>query len=129
MTNWGSFKPESVEAFERGLQSPANYMVVAPALASRAAYSNPNLMFDDEEEEEEFGYENEDEEEEEEEEEFEPNGPMAMSQLRLMASDIMRILSNMTPYDNLEPWVAAKITMSSQNMSSVADYLEYGEDY
>jgi len=64
----------------------------------------------------------------EDEDEVEPNARMAMGQLKSMAADIMVILSEMTPDDNLESWVAAKITMSKQNLSAVADYLRYNED-
>lgn len=73
-----------------------------------------------------YGYDGDDDEEEEE---FEPNARMAMGQLRSMAKDIMDILSEITPNDYLEPWVAAKITMSKQNLSAVADYLQYNDDY
>jgi len=131
MNQWGSFSEDSLRSFSEGLENPVDYMVVAPALASRAAYSNPNMFFGDDLEEEEGGYDDEDEawgsdwEDEEDEVEVEPNARMAMSELRAMASDIMQILSQITPEDNLEPWVAAKITMSKQNLSSVSDYLSF----
>lgn len=122
MSNWGSFSPESYENFLGEIQSPTNYMVVAPALASRAAMA-PSSFFMGEEEEEEEGYDMYDDEEEEEE----SNARMAMGQLRSMAEDIMLILSEMTPDENLEPWVFAKITMSKQNLSAVADYLRFND--
>lgn len=118
MTNWGSFSPGAYQSFLSGVQSPSGFSVISPALASRAASAAKE------------GYPEEDEEdmyEDEDEDEFEPNAAMAMGQLRSMATDIMTILSNMMPDDNLEPWVAAKITMSKQNLSAVADYLQYND--
>lgn len=131
MTNWGNFSEQSYSDFLNGISSPTNYMVVAPALASRAAMAPESFFMDeegeyDDEEEEDYGpYGYEDEEDEDEDEET--NAAMAMGQLRSMAEDIMLILSEMTPEDNLEPWVAAKITMSKQNLSAVSDYLRFND--
>lgn len=119
--NWGSFSPESYEAYAMGTPNPMNGMVVAPALASRAAsHSHGYGGYEDEwgDESVDEGYEDE----------YETNAPMAMSQLRSMADDIMMILSELTPDEQLPAWVAAKITMSKQNLSAVADYLTYGQD-
>lgn len=121
MTNWGNFSEQSYSDFLSGVANPTNYMVVAPALASRAAMAPESFFMDEDEDyDDEEGYEMEDEEEE-------SNARMAMGQLRSMAEDIMLILSEMTPDDNLEPWVAAKITMSKQNLSAVSDYLRFND--
>lgn len=106
------------------LQNPVDYMVVAPALASRAAKAPETFMMDEEGEEEEDW----DWEDEEEEEEPESNAKMAMGQLRSMAEDIALILGELSHGDHLEPWVSAKITMSKQNLSSVADYLRFSDE-
>lgn len=116
MTNWGSFSPESYDAFLDQLGEPTNYMVVAPALASRAAQSPSSYMMDEYEDEDDYEDDYEDED---------TNASMAMSQLRSMTEDIMLILSELTPEYDLEPWVSAKITMSKQNLSAVADYLRF----
>jgi len=128
MPHWGSFSPDSYESFLNKVDNPVDYMVVAPALAPRAATNPSSFMMDEQEDDEGDMYDWEDEGYEDEED-IEPNAGMAMSQLRSMAEDIMSILSEMTPYDNLEPWVAAKITMSKQNISAVADYLRFGSDF
>lgn len=130
MSNWGSFSEESYEDFMDRLQNPVDYMVVAPALASRAATTPQSFFMDESSDEDEEGYADEDwdwEDEEEEGEESESNARMAMGQLRSMAEDIMMILSEITPEDNLEPWVFAKITMSKQNLSAVADYMRFSD--
>lgn len=126
MSNWGSFSEESYLDFMHQLGSPVDYMVVAPALASRAAFSPSSYMMDEGEEGEEE-MDMEDWEDEEEQEDQESNARMAMGQLRSMAEDIMLILSEMHPDENLEPWVASKITMSKQNLSAVADYLRFND--
>jgi hypothetical protein len=102
-------------------------MVVAPALASRAAFSPSSFMMDEDEDEMEDEEWDDDYEDEEDEEEYESNARMAMGQLRSMAEDIMMILSELTPDENLEPWVAAKITMSKQNLAAVSDYLRFSD--
>jgi hypothetical protein len=56
----------------------------------------------------------------------EPNGAMAINQLRVMREKIDIMLGMLYPDDNLEPWMSAKLTMSSQNLASVADYLRFG---
>ena len=130
MGTCGSFNPDSYRAFTDGIQNPSNFMVVAPAMQPTPA-THPSSYFMDEspeDEEEQEGWMGYDGDDEEEEEEYEPNARMAMGQLRSMAQDIMDILSEITPDDYLEPWVAAKITMSKQNLSAVADYLKYNED-
>lgn len=109
------------------LQNPVDYMVVAPALASRAATAPQSFFMDESSDEDEEGYEDEEWGDEEDEEEHESNARMAMGQLRSMAEDIMMILSELTPDEDLEPWVAAKITMSKQNLSAVADYLRFSD--
>jgi hypothetical protein len=56
----------------------------------------------------------------------EPNGAMAINQLRIMREKIDIMLGMLYPDDNLEPWMSAKLTMSSQNLASVADYMRFG---
>jgi hypothetical protein len=57
---------------------------------------------------------------------MEPNGAMAVNQLRVMREKIDIMLGMLYPDDNLEPWMATKLTMSTQNLASVADYLRFG---
>ena len=59
-------------------------------------------------------------------ESHEPNGGMAINQLRVMREKIDIMLGMLYPDDNLEPWMATKLTMSTQNLASVADYLRFG---
>ena len=56
----------------------------------------------------------------------EPNGGMALNQLRVMREKIDIMLGMLYPDDNLEPWQATKLTMSTQNLASVADSLRFG---
>ena len=56
----------------------------------------------------------------------EPNGGMSINQLRVMREKIDIMLGMLYPDDNLEPWMATKLTMSAQNLASVADYLRFG---
>lgn len=129
-SNWGSFTPDAFEAFMSGRANPINTMTVAPALASRANHDSYSFDgYEDEDDYEDEEWEDEEWEDEEEGEETETNAPMAMSQLRSMADDIMNILSEMSPYDELEPWIAAKITISKQNISAVADHLRFSGEY
>ncbi len=57
---------------------------------------------------------------------MEPNAAMAINQLRVMREKIDIMLGILYPDDNLEPWMATKLTMSSQNLASVADYMRFG---
>ena len=59
---------------------------------------------------------------------MEPNGAMALNQLRVMREKIDIMLGMLYPDDNLEPWMSAKLTMSSQNLASVADYMRFGAE-
>lgn len=59
---------------------------------------------------------------------MEPNAGMAINQLRVMREKIDIMLGMLYPDDNLEPWCATKLTMSSQNLASVADYLRFGAE-
>jgi hypothetical protein len=59
---------------------------------------------------------------------MENNGAMAINQLRVMREKIDIMLGMLYPDDNLEPWCATKLTMSSQNLASVADYLRFGAE-
>lgn len=127
MAHWGSFSPDSYEAFLGKIENPTNFMVVAPALASRAATAPSSYFMDEGDNEEDMEMSYDGESEEDKDDEFESNASMAMTQLRSMAQDIMDILSVLTPNENLEPWVAAKITMSKQNLSAVADYLNFSD--
>ena len=56
----------------------------------------------------------------------EANGAMAINQLRVMREKIDIMLGMLYPDDNLEPWMATKLSNSSQNLASVADYLRFG---
>ena len=59
-------------------------------------------------------------------ESVEPNGAMAVNQLRVMREKIDIMLGLIYPDDNLDPWIATKLANSSQNLASVADYLRFG---
>ena len=59
----------------------------------------------------------------------EPNGRMAINQLRVMREKIDMMLAMLYPDDNLEPWMATKLTVSGQNLASVADYMRFGAEY
>ena len=58
----------------------------------------------------------------------EPNAAMAIGQLRSMREKIDIMLGLLYPDDNIEPWMAVKITMSAQNLASVADDLRFGAE-
>lgn len=62
-------------------------------------------------------------------ESMEPNARMAINQLRVMREKIDIMLGILYPDDNLEPWMATKLTMSAQNLSSVADYIRFGVEF
>jgi len=38
------------------------------------------------------------------------------------------MLGMLYPDDNLEPWCSTKLSMSAQNLASVADYLRFGAE-
>ena len=57
---------------------------------------------------------------------MEPNGAMAINQLRVMREKIDIMLGVLYPDDNLEPWMATKLATSGQNLASVADYMRFG---
>jgi hypothetical protein len=59
---------------------------------------------------------------------MEPNGAMAVNQLRVMREKIDIMLGMLYPDDNLEPWMATKLAMSAQNLASVADYMRFGAE-
>jgi hypothetical protein len=59
---------------------------------------------------------------------MEPNASMAINQLRVMREKIDIMLGMLYPDDNLEPWCATKLSMSAQNLASVADYLRFGAE-
>lgn len=59
---------------------------------------------------------------------MEPNGAMAINQLRVMREKIDIMLGILYPDDNMEPWMATKLTMSAQNLASVADYMRFGAE-
>jgi len=125
MSCWGSFSPAAYHRYVSGDVDPMSGMVVAPALSHRAAHDQRTFMMD--EYEDEGCWEEEDEEGYEDEEEgYEgTNASMAMGQLRAMAEDIMLILGVLSEGEDIEPWVASKITMSKQNLSAVSDYLRF----
>lgn len=60
---------------------------------------------------------------------MEPNGRMAINQLRVMREKIDIMLGMLYPDDNLEPWMATKLSMSAQNLASVADYMRFGVEF
>lgn len=60
---------------------------------------------------------------------MDPNGAMAINQLRVMREKVDIMLGMLYPDDNLEPWMSAKLTMSSQNLASVADYMRFGVEF
>lgn len=53
------------------------------------------------------------------------DGWMAKSQLYKLAKYAIGLHGMITDTDNLEPWIQAKITRASEDMSSVKHYLEY----
>jgi len=55
------------------------------------------------------------------------DGWMAKSQLYKMAKYAIKLHAMIQDTDNLEPWIQAKITRASEDMSSVKHYLEYQE--
>jgi hypothetical protein len=57
---------------------------------------------------------------------MEPNGSMAINQLRVMREKIDIMLGMLYPDDNIQPWMATKLAISSQNLASVADYMRFG---
>jgi hypothetical protein len=57
---------------------------------------------------------------------MEPNAAMAINQLRVMREKIDIMLGMLYPDDNMEPWMSTKLTMSAQNLASVADYMRFG---
>jgi len=57
---------------------------------------------------------------------MERNGAMAINQLRVMREKIDIMLGMLYPDDNMEPWMSTKLTMSAQNLASVADYMRFG---
>jgi hypothetical protein len=59
---------------------------------------------------------------------MEPNAAMAINQLRVMREKIDIMLGILYPDDNMEPWMATKLTMSAQNLASVADYMRFGAE-
>jgi hypothetical protein len=60
---------------------------------------------------------------------MEPNGRMAINQLRVMREKIDIMLGMLYPDDNLEPWMATKLSMSAQSLASVADYMRFGVEF
>ena len=129
MSHWGSFSPEAYRAYKYGVENPSNFMGVAPAFDKEPG-KNPDSFFmgegdetdeDDYEDDSDYDYEGTDEDNRE----FEPNGSMAISQLRSMRDNIETILELIGPYTNLSPWMAAKLAESENSMTSVADALQY----
>jgi hypothetical protein len=59
---------------------------------------------------------------------MEPNGGMAINQLRVMREKIDTMLGMLYPDDNIQPWMATKLANSSQNLASVADYMRFGAE-
>jgi hypothetical protein len=60
---------------------------------------------------------------------MEPNGSMAINQLRVMREKIDIMLGMLYPDDNIQPWMATKLAISSQNLASVADYMRFGVEF
>ena len=59
---------------------------------------------------------------------MENNGAMAINQLMVMREKIDIMLGMLYPDDNMEPWMSTKLTMSAQNLASVADYMRFGAE-
>jgi hypothetical protein len=59
----------------------------------------------------------------------ESNASMALTQIRVIREKCDILLGMLYPDDNLPPWMATKITMSAQNMASVADALRFGAEH
>jgi hypothetical protein len=60
------------------------------------------------------------------EDDFEPNGAMAINQLRVIREKVDIMLGLLYPDDNLEPWMATKLATAGQSLASVADYMRFG---
>lgn len=60
------------------------------------------------------------------EHDIEPNGAMAINQLRVMREKIDIMLGMLYPDDNLEPWMATKLATAGQSLASVGDYMRFG---
>ena len=56
----------------------------------------------------------------------EPNGAMAINQLRVIREKVDIMLGMLYPDDNLEPWMATKLATAGQSLASVADYMRFG---
>lgn len=56
-------------------------------------------------------------------------GSMAINQLRVIREKVDIMLSMMEPGTEMEPWMSTKITMSAQNLASVADYMRFGVEF
>lgn len=124
MSHWGTFSPDAYRAYKYGAENPTNFMGIAPAFDKEPG-ENPDSFFMGEDDDLDTDYE--DEVDDEGEEDFEPNGGMAISQLRSIKDNIETILDIISPYTNLDPWMAAKLAEAENGMTSVADALQYGE--
>lgn len=56
-------------------------------------------------------------------------GAMAINQLRVIREKVDIMLEMMDPDTEMEPWMSTKITMSAQNLASVADYMRFGVEF
>ena len=124
MSHWGSFSPEAYRAYKYGVENPSNFMGVAPAFEKEPG-KNSDSFFMGEDDEDDYDSESDYEDAAEDDGEFEPNGSMAISQLRSMRDNIETILELVGPYTNLSPWMAAKLAEAENSMTSVADALQY----
>lgn len=55
------------------------------------------------------------------------NAPMSEGELRAIISNASKLLSTITPQDQLPAWVLAKITIASDNLASVSRYINQME--
>lgn len=56
----------------------------------------------------------------------EPNGGMAVTQLKAMCAKVEDVLSRIDENSNLEPWCASKIATASDSIDAIANFIVYG---
>ena len=125
MSNLGSFSPEAYKAYKYGVENPSNFMGIAPAFEKEPGRNPDSFFMSEDDEINEDDYDSDYENEGQDNEDFEPNGGMAMTQLRSMQDNIETILEMIGPYSNLDPWMAAKLAEAEHGMTAIADALQY----
>lgn len=58
---------------------------------------------------------------------YDEGGEMAMGQIMAMNDKIARLQNFINAESEVEPWVASKLTLADDYISSVADYMQYNE--